>query len=82
MCQWNISRKMLTKESETKLEIQNTAQSSEKKKAFVNKVLDLMESEGLTALEANAIPTLLEYWLKKNNEQEAANRMFVVRVKC
>ncbi len=73
---------MLTKESETKLEIQNTAQSSEKKKAFVNKVLDLMESEGLTALEANAIPTLLEYWLKKNNEQEAANRMFVVRVKC
>ena len=38
MCQLSISQKMLTKESETKLEIQNTAQSSEKKKAFVNKV--------------------------------------------
>ena len=61
------------------MSIRDMNQSAQKKKDFVLKVMRLMETEKLTAAEANSIPDLLGLKLKRSSDKEASNRLFTIQ---
>lgn len=52
--------------------------NAEAKRIAVDKILELLENEGLTMTQANSIPDLLERRLRKNSELIGNNQKFTV----
>lgn len=53
-------------------------QNAEAKRVVVDKILELLENEGLTMTQANSIPDLLARRLRKNSELIGNNQKFTV----